>query len=296
MAGNGWRTIIIDKASKLSVSNNHLVCSYDNRESQVTVPLDQIQDVVIASNQCSISIPLINELTNNKINTIICDSKNNASSYLVPILNTGNASKGILNQIEWDINRKDIVWTGIVTNKMKNQISTLDYCFGTHSSMADEYVKGVVCGDKTNKEAQMARLYFQTMFGKGFVRHESEKYNAELNYGYAILRSCFSRIIAIHGYHDSIGIHHNSKANPFNFACDLMEPFRSIVDMKVHSNKNNKFDREYKHELVSVLQANVIYNGNITKLSTAADLFFLDVIKLMNKEDCNIPIVEVVYE
>ena len=50
---------------------------------------------------------------------------------------------------------------------------------------------------KTNKEGLAAKLYFSSMFGPLFKRHQADDVNKYLNYGYTILLSMFNRRIKI---------------------------------------------------------------------------------------------------
>lgn len=47
--------------------------------------------------------------------------------------------------------------------------------------------------------------------------------------------STVNRALSLYGYRSELGIHHRSEVNPFNLACDLMEPFRPLVDAVVLS-------------------------------------------------------------
>jgi CRISPR-associated protein Cas1 len=55
-----------------------------------------------------------------------------------------------------------------------------------------------------------------------------------MNYGYAIIRGMIARSLVAHGLEASIGIGHCNKANAFNLADDLIEPFRGFVDYFVN--------------------------------------------------------------
>jgi CRISPR-associated protein Cas1 len=60
-----------------------------------------------------------------------------------------------------------------------------------------------------------------------------ESPNAQLNYGYAILRSLVARALSASGMYPSVGIHHRNKYNAFCLADDIMEPYRPYVDWLV---------------------------------------------------------------
>ena len=86
-------------------------------------------------------------------------------------------------------------------------------------------------GDTENVEATAAQRYFPALFGRGFVRSAEDGRNAALNYGYAILRGCAARYLAVYGFLPTLGLHHRSELNSLNLADDLMEPFRPIIDL-----------------------------------------------------------------
>ena len=123
------------------------------------------------------------------------------------------------------------------------------------------YVSEVVSGDKTNREGHSAKVYFNTLFTKKFVRNENDSINAALNYGYAILLSSFNKEIVSNGYLTELGIHHKNEFNPFNLSCDLMEPFRIIIDNFVYHNKERKLNTDYKMDIVNILNSKFKYNG-----------------------------------
>ena len=62
--------------------------------------------------------------------------------------------------------------------------------------------------------------------------------NGALDYGYAIVRSLVARCIVGVGLHPALGIHHQSRTNPFCLADDLVEPLRPVVDRIVSANRD----------------------------------------------------------
>lgn len=63
------------------------------------------------------------------------------------------------------------------------------------------------------------------------------------------------------GYLTQLGIKHTNEYNPFNLSCDLMEPFRVLVDEIVFDNIDKTFDSDYKMQLVNVLNKRINYCG-----------------------------------
>ena len=66
---------------------------------------------------------------------------------------------------------------------------------------------------------------------KGLNRRSDDPVNSALNYGYAIVRSYIIKALISTGFHCAIGINHHNEYNNFNLADDLIEPWRTMVDL-----------------------------------------------------------------
>ena len=113
-------------------------------------------------------------------------------------------------------------------------------------------------GDKENREAQAARIYWQSLLGDNFRRiPRGAGLNRVLDFGYGILRSAMLRAIAGSGVNPSLGLAHISRRNPFCLADDLMEPYRPIVDIvayRLNANGDLELGQKEKRTL-SILPA-----------------------------------------
>lgn len=118
-----------------------------------------------------------------------------------------------------------------------------------------------------------------------FTRHDADQINAALNYGYSILLSAMNKEVKINGYLTQLGIHHKNEFNQFNLSCDLMEPFRVIIDNFVYYNKNRKFDTEYKYDLVNLLNSYFNYCGKKYILKDIIKMFVKNTLESVGKED-----------
>ncbi|HEY8444549.1 MAG TPA: type II CRISPR-associated endonuclease Cas1 [Bacilli bacterium] len=125
----------------------------------------------------------------------------------------------------------------------------------------------------TNREGHAAKVYFNALFGKSFNRNEKNDINSSLNYGYTIILSQFNREIVARGFLTQLGLNHRNEFNFFNFSCDLMEPFRVIVDSFVYDNIGRTFDYNYKIDLVNLLNKKVLYCGKSYFLSNCIELY-----------------------
>ena len=266
-----FRTVVITNKAKLNYKNRYLVVKKELEEKYVH--LSEIDTLIIDSIAVSISSYLLKELLDNKINVIFCDEKHNPYSELKPLNARHNSSKKILEQIKWKAKKKDALWQNIVINKIKNQMRLLRKTKSEGVDLLWEYMDEVKIGDKTNREGHAAKVYFNSLFGKGFSRDDMSSVNAALNYGYGILLSNFNKEIVADGYLTQLGIKHINEYNPFNLTCDLMEPFRVLVDEIVYNNIEKTFDKDFKLLLVDVLNRKVMYCGREYYLTNAIQIY-----------------------
>lgn len=67
--------------------------------------------------------------------------------------------------------------------------------------------------------------------------------------------------MTLNGYLPNIGLRHANRFNPYNLSCDLMEPFRAIVDRAVIKTNPIEFGKEEKKELLSLLSSAIYIAG-----------------------------------
>ena len=237
------------------------------------IHLSEINTVIIDSTQVSMTSYLLCELVKRKIKVVFCDEKRNPCSELMPYYGVHNSSKKITAQINWETDYARLVWTHIIRQKILNQATMLrKYGYST-ANMLEQYVKEIEFFDETNREGHAAKVYFNSLFGKGFSRDDINSINTALNYGYAVLLSNFNKEIVSNGYLTQIGIKHVNEYNPFNLTCDMMEPFRILVDEIVYNNLEKNFDSEYKLMLVDVLNKRVNYCGKEYYVSNVIQIY-----------------------
>lgn len=266
----GFRTVVISNKAKLSYKNNYLVIKKEDDERYIH--LSEIDALIIDSIAVSITSYLLLELANNKINMIFCDEKRNPYSQIIPFYNSHNVSKKVLLQTKWTKKIKDEMWKKIIENKIINQASLLIKLKKENGDMLLRYSKEIMPGDKTNREGHAAKVYFNSLFGNNFSRGQANNINAALNYGYAIILSTINKEITINGYLTCLGINHRNDYNYYNLTCDLMEPLRVIIDEFIYYNKEREFNKEYKMDIVNILNHKFQYQNK--------ELFLTDLIKL----------------
>lgn len=254
-----FRTVVIAQQSKLSYKNRFLVVKQDLDEKYIH--LSEIDTIIVDSLAVSISAYLLKELSDNKINIIFCDEKHNPFGELATYYSKHNTSKMIRRQISWTSNEKDKTWKKIVKNKLLNQAYMLSKINSEKYKLLLDYIIDVKDGDSTNREGHAAKVYFNALFGNSFSRRDDSNINSALNYGYEILLSTFNKEIINNGYLTQLGIHHKNEFNKFNLGCDLMEPFRIVIDNFVYYNQDKNFDSNLKIEILDIFNHTFKFDG-----------------------------------
>ena len=286
----GWRSVIITQHAKLTYSMQMMIVQ--TRDGINQIPIEDINLLLVSTTQAVITSALISKLAQNQTKIIFVDEKGN------PIVETAVYYPGTRNmakltqQFNWDDHLKELLWTRIVSQKIKNQIAVLANYHLNKDEVQSE-LDQLEINDESNREAIAARKYFMLLFDKDFVRRDTSAINAALDYGYAILLSSFNREIAMNGYLTYFGIHHCSQENQFNLASDLMEPFRPFVDywVKAHE-KIKELTPDIKYGLVELLSLEIKFNGKSTLLTNAITVYTRECLKFLSGERKELPEME----
>ncbi len=286
----GWRSVIITQHAKLTYSMQMMIVQ--TRDGINQIPIEDINLLLVSTTQAVITSALISKLAQNQTKVIFVDEKDN------PVVETAVYYPGARNmakltqQFNWDEHLKELLWTRIVSQKIKNQIAVLDNYHLNKDEVQSE-LDQLEVNDESNREAIAARKYFMLLFDKNFVRRDTSAVNAALDYGYAILLSSFNREIAMNGYLTYFGIHHCSQENQFNLASDLMEPFRPFVDywVKAHE-KIKELTPDIKYGLVELLSLEIKFNGKKTLLTNAITVYTRECLKFLSGENKELPEME----
>lgn len=278
-----WRTVVISRNAKLDYQIGYLVVRGQETHK---IHLNEIRTLIVESTAVSMTSYLLCELMKHKIKVIFCDEKRNRSSELVPYYGCHDTSQKIRHQMEWSKEDKGVVWTEIVTEKIRKQASLLERLNKTEASfLLGAYIDEMEFADTTNREGHAAKVYFNALFGKKFTRDEECPINAALNYGYSLLLSSFNREIVANGYITQIGLFHDNMFNPFNMASDLMEPFRPIVDSYVYKMKPEIFEKDEKHLLLKILELELKIDGKQEILNNAIKIYTKSVFDALNEKN-----------
>ena len=263
------RTLFFSHAVCLSARHKQLVIFSKETQEETLVPIEDIGFVIVENALVSLTIPLINELTDNNCALIFCNEKHLPFSMTMPLDCNEIQSQLFSAQINAKLPIKKNCWKQIVEYKIKNQGLVLKKYDLDFTRLVD-FSKCVKSGDSTNIESQAAKFYWDNLFGKNWCRDRFGDFpNNYLNYGYAILRAAMARALVGSGLLPTLGIHHHNKYNAYCLADDLMEPYRPFIDDEVieyiSTNPDEKeLGPEFKKRILQVLVRDVKM-GNLTR-------------------------------
>lgn len=258
------RTLCFTTPLQLTLRNAQMVITIKGIPDEgQTVPIEDIGMVIIENQMVSITIPLLNELTDNGVAVILCDKKGMPHAMLQNLDANSLQGEYLRNQINLSEVLRKQLWKQIIESKISNQAALLDKIHGNGDILKPLY-SNVKSGDSDNREGIAARLYWNVLFGEDFVRDRNQEgINSLLNYGYSILRAATARALISAGLTPSLGLFHHNRANAFPLADDMMEPFRPFVDEIVHrlySEGKLQIDKDAKYSLLSCLSCDTHYS------------------------------------
>ena len=282
-----WRTVVITGNAKLDYKMDYMVV----RKADVTtrIYLGEIGLLLIESTAVSLTTMLLCELTKHKVKVVFCDEKHNPQTELAAYYGSHDTSVKVRNQIGWNSETKEMVWTEIVSEKIRQQkLHLIEQGCIPQAELLDQYLHEIEFGDRTNREGHAAKVYFNALFGMEFTRNKECAVNAALNYGYGILLSYFNREVVANGYITQLGLFHDNMFNQFNLSSDLMEPFRILVDRLTVDMQPQKFEKEEKMEFIYMLEDEVMIDGKCQYISNAIKIYCKSVFDALNDKDISL--------
>ena len=275
-----FRTVVVKERCKLDLKLNYLVCRKDD-EQRIYLP--EISYLIIESTAVSLTSALLCELVKNNVKVIFCDEKHNPISELIPLYGVHNSSKRIKEQLSWKEETKGVIWKTIIKDKILKQREILiKNKLSIEADMLLGYASEVLPFDESNREGHSAKVYFNALFGKEFIRQSDSFHSNCLNYGYTILLSCFNREITKSGYLTQLGIWHKIEFNQFNLSSDLMEPFRPLIDRLVLGLKENE---DFKEKILEIFKLQIRINDKLVFFENAISIYTQSVFNALENDD-----------
>ncbi len=278
-----WRTVIISNHAKLDVQSGFMVVRTGDEAQRVL--LDEIDILIIENTAVSITAYLLAELVSRKVRVIFCDRTRNPLAELHPYHGCHDVTRKGRQQLAWTDDNKRAVWQRIIQEKIRNQIKLLQ----RHNSLErakllESYETEVELEDPSNREGMAAKVYFTGIFGEDFKRSHADHINSTLDYGYMILLAVFNRALVAEGLLTQFGLAHKNVYNQWNLSCDLIEPFRPLIDKRVAemtTTRNFAFNSEAKRALVRYLHEPIMIDDKRQSLINAVTIYVLSVIRAL---------------
>lgn len=283
------KTLYFGNPAYLSLRNKQLVVKLPEveindsipeelkKQSQKTIPIEDIGIVILDNNRITITQGLIESLLENNTALITCDSSRMPIGLMLPLSGNKTQTERFRDQINASLPLKKQLWQQTVQAKIRNQAYLLS---NKNNSIIDNmkvWASNVKSGDPDNYEARAAVYYWANLFSEieGFSRQrEGIPPNNLLNYGYAILRAVIARSLVASGLLPTFGIHHRNKYNAYCLADDIMEPYRPFVDKMVCdivAEKRNidELTQDIKFKLLNIPVLDVVIDDHRSPLMVA---------------------------
>lgn len=282
-----YRHLVIRKPAKLSIRHEQLLIK---QEESVTIPLEDIATITLEDPAITITNSVLSKCTEHHVELIICDKKRMPSGIVQPF-NRHSRQKSVL-ELQMDLGKpfKKRIWQKIVIQKLQNQARSLELLHkGEDAHKIYAISRSVESGDRTNREAYGAKIYFESIFGRGFQRRQENVYNIAMNYGYSIIRSLVARSIVRYGFTPSFGIFHDSQTNAFNLADDFMEVIRPFVDVTIAKNVNDddEWSSDIRKVLFEVLEIEAVWNDDRLNVTHGVDNMIKSFVSACRQQNAN---------
>lgn len=260
----------------LRVSNGELLLEdVENNKTLTKLPFQKILALFVIGH-ISITTPLIEKCK--KFNVSLVVMKPN----LRPVFFWASSAEAnyLLRQKQYSLDKNDLsIAKSLVINKIENQLSLLD-----KTRMKD--TSTLIAKEKCNKaisylsniedynklmgiEGIISKLYFKAYYQEiGWTsrkpRAKTDVLNVTLDIGYTILFNYIESFLRMFGFDLYIGIYHRLWFKRKSLVCDIMEPFRCLIDNQVRKAFNRGQFKESdfiltKHEYKLKLEKNGDY-------------------------------------
>ena len=110
----GWRTLYISEPCKLRLADNNLILTQAKDDIPISIPLSDIDTIVLESLQSSITTQLLSKIAEHKIAFLICDSNFTPNGILYHMGAHCRNTKVAKAQIAMPQVQKDLLWQQLI--------------------------------------------------------------------------------------------------------------------------------------------------------------------------------------
>lgn len=252
-----YRTIFVVNCIKersLRVSNGEFLLeeqveNSDKMKTLTKLPFQKILALFVIGH-IKITTPLIEKCQKHGVALIV------VKSNFRPVFFWSNSAEAnyLLHQRQYQLEKEDIrIARIIVSNKIQNQIKLLQNT--RRKSGATEFAKSICikCKEKVVSISEHTQLmgieglaskaffsaYFQDyIWTARCPRTKCDALNATLDIGYTILFNYIECFLRMFGFDLYVGVFHRLWFKRKSLVCDIMEPFRCIIEKTVRTAYN----------------------------------------------------------
>lgn len=286
-----WQTLLISNPCKLSIKNGNILLRR-LEEEEVVIAMSEVSTIVVENPQVTLTAVFMAHCANNNVAVIFTDEKYTPIGVFHPFYQHSRMTKHAFLQNSWSQSFKNRMWQKLVKAKIINQQKTLLKITNQPNQQLSLIATKVQSGDKTNREAYAATIYWRVLFEDFRRNNTNDIRNSALDYGYSIVRSAIARSVSASGFIPAFGFHHKSELNAFNLVDDLIEPFRPFIDIEVYSlnkeNNNTKLSYQTRVALVNILNKEIFFDNEKTTLLNAISQMIFSLLRASKDKDSNL--------
>lgn len=292
---SGDRILLIENPADLNIDIGRLRIRREGMDDAYVAPGD-IAVLILHHHTIALSVNTLRALGSAGAIVIVTDDTHMPAALMLPTAANRAAPSRLRKQIaHLNTPIPDALWQALVRARLATQAATLRALDLKGALRLERMVEEVESGDRTHREGQAARHYWQHLF-EDFKRAKegaADGVNARLNYGYAVLRSLMARELVAAGLSCEIGLGHKSSENPFNLADDFMEPYRFTVERHVRQlDCEAALDSAAKKDVVKFVESEVSLGKHSYRLQPAVRESVTSYVRILetNKGQLTLPV------
>ena len=241
--------VFLQPGDKAGISNENVVVSSLSGKVKCRIPFQQIFTLILVGN-VSISSALMHQARKKRFCVILMDASFRVQER-IGALHEGNTK---VRRLQYTCPKLEIV-QHIIANKIANQKALLKRQRHKQQGVLNAILSLEECQFRLTQcrslneiracEGTASQVYFKNHFNnlKWKARKPREKHdpiNAMLDLGYSILFVFIESLLSIYDYDLYCGFLHADAPKRKSLVCDMMEPFRPLIDQTIKEALNLK--------------------------------------------------------
>lgn len=241
--------VFFNEGEKMSISNDNLVVKNNDGSIKLQCTCYRLF-IVFAVGNFSFTSAVVQKAKKFGF-YIACLS---SGFHLNNIIGSEKEGNTLLKKRQYEYDSLDIA-AHIIRNKISNQISVLSFqrykndCVLECISTLKEYVSIIDDKDDVNRmmayEGLASKMYFKNHFNNikwngRQPRLKLDYVNSTMDIGYSLLFTFIDCIASCYGFDTYVGVLHRCYYMRKSLICDLVEPFRPLIDHEIKKGINLK--------------------------------------------------------